>query len=86
MRVDSLAISIESIYELSKGLTDSSKQALTALDFAGMRVFRNRIAHTYDKIPPVEIVRLAKQISSQKCIEAIRNRAIYCKQNARGTF
>ena len=70
------------IYELSKGLSQSSKDELSkVLNLEVLRMFRNRISHQYDKINKVYLQSYIQQMCSKEAINVMKSRYLYCQEN-----
>jgi uncharacterized protein with HEPN domain len=70
------------IYELSKGLSSSTKEELSkVINLEVLRMFRNRISHQYDKINKVYLQSYIQQMCGKDAINMMKNRYLYCQQN-----
>ena len=69
------------IYELSKGLSLSTKDELSkVINLEVLRMFRNRISHQYDKINKVYLQSYIQQMCSKEAIKMAKDRYLYCQQ------
>ena len=79
---DLCAFYMAQIGESSKLLTDQTKESLNCLDTDILKLFRNMIDHTYEKVNKAYLKAYIFGIISPDTIKEIKDRIRYCKDNA----
>lgn len=82
MAFDLCAFYMAQIGEASKMLTDDTKNSLTCINTSILKAFRNMIDHTYEKVNKKYLKAYIFNIIEPKAIAEIKNRIIYCNENA----
>ena len=80
---DLCAFYMAQIGESSKMLTDNTKKSLTCINVDTLRLFRNMIDHTYEKINRAYLKAYIFNMVSSSVEMEIKNRINYCKENSR---
>lgn len=81
---DLAALYISQIGEAVGYLTDDSKNILRQIFSVEMiKYFRNRIDHAYEKVNTTYLVPYIESVISNRAIETVKQRIIYCNNNKR---
>lgn len=82
MAFDLCAFYMAQIGEASKMLTDESQSSLTCINFSVLKVFRNMIDHTYEKVNKKYLKAYIFSMITAEAMAEIKSRINYCNENA----
>lgn len=82
MAFDLCAFYMAQIGEAAKLLTDDTKKSLDCIDTDVLRLFRNMIDHTYEKVNRIYLKAYIFSIISSSSQETLKERIKYCNQAA----
>lgn len=78
MCVKALSVDVNQIGEFSKKLSEPVQRKLIAIDFQTAYNIRNRLAHSYTRVKPDEIILNAFAISTEAAINEVKGCIKYC--------
>ena len=82
MAFDLCAFYMAQIGEASKMLTDNTKKSLNCFNTSILKMFRNMIDHTYEKVNKAYLKAYIFSVITPNVTEE-KNRVLYCKENSR---
>ncbi len=83
MAFDLCAFYMAQIGEVVKLLTDDTKDSLNFINADIMRMFRNMVDHTYEKVNKAYLKAYIFQIISQEAKKEIKERVLYCTEQSK---